>query len=329
MKLAIVTTSYPSHPGDPAGHFVETEARCLVREGHEVFVLSPVSSPWREGDPHHVRVSGAPLFGWPGAIERFRANPWKASYALAFVSSVRRALRRLAPLDQIRAHWIVPSAWPAALGRVPLSIVAHGSDVRLLQRMPRVAARAILADLIQRGATFQCVSHALREDLVELYPKLGERTSVAPCSLDVQGVPNREQARQVLGVTAQRLIAIVGRLIRTKRTHLAISAASLVPDAHVVVIGDGPELPALRSAFPTITFLGRLPRELTLTWISAANVLISASRDEGAPTVVREALALGTEVVAAPSGDLSAWAKTQPLLWVTRGAPSCATGHGA
>jgi hypothetical protein len=35
---------------------------------------------------------------------------------------------------------------------------------------------------------------------------------------------------------------------------------------------------------------------------------------EGAPTVVREALALGVAVVSAPTGDLLQWARTEPLL---------------
>ena len=320
MRLAIVTTSYPSHSGDPAGHFVEAEARALIRQGHEVYVLSPQATQQRDGDPHHVRVSGAPLFGWPGALERLKSNPWKASYALAFVSSVRHALGELAPLDQIRAHWIIPSAWPAALGQAPLSVVAHGSDVRVLQRMPRLASRHILANLIDAGATFQCVSHALKADLVALYPRLAENTTVAPCPVDLEGVPKREQARQLLGVTAHRLIVIVGRLVRAKRTHLAIGAASLLPDTLVVVVGDGPEARALSKGYPGVRFVGKLPRQQTLTWISAADVLISASLAEGVSTVVREAIGLGVDVVAAPSGDLRAWAETEALLWVTAGA---------
>jgi glycosyltransferase involved in cell wall biosynthesis len=47
-----------------------------------------------------------------------------------------------------------------------------------------------------------------------------------------------------------------------------------------------------------------------LAWISCADYLVSASRLEGAPTAVREARALGVPVVAAPSGDLMEWART-------------------
>lgn len=63
-------------------------------------------------------------------------------------------------------------------------------------------------------------------------------------------------------------------------------------------------------------FLGQLPRNETLKWIGAADALVSASRHEGAPTVVREARALGVPVVAAAAGDLLEWAKSDPGLHV-------------
>jgi glycosyltransferase involved in cell wall biosynthesis len=45
-------------------------------------------------------------------------------------------------------------------------------------------------------------------------------------------------------------------------------------------------------------------------------VLVSASRHEGSPLVVREARALGVPVVACPSGDLEQWARDDAGLWV-------------
>ncbi|HVY44240.1 MAG TPA: glycosyltransferase, partial [Minicystis sp.] len=47
-------------------------------------------------------------------------------------------------------------------------------------------------------------------------------------------------------------------------------------------------------------------------WVAAADVLLHASAVEGAPTVVREARALGVRVVACPAGDLAAWAAADP-----------------
>ena len=74
----------------------------------------------------------------------------------------------------------------------------------------------------------------------------------------------------------------------------------------------------LAEAFPGAELLGRLPRSAALTWLAAADVVLSASRLEGAPSVIREARALGTPVVATPAGDLSGWAETDPDLWLVR-----------
>jgi glycosyltransferase involved in cell wall biosynthesis len=65
-----------------------------------------------------------------------------------------------------------------------------------------------------------------------------------------------------------------------------------------------------------VRFLGQLGRSQTLTWIAAADLVLTASLDEGAPTVVREARALGTPVVARAAGDLVEWARRDPGLVV-------------
>lgn len=317
MKVAIVTTSYPAAPGDAAGHFVEAEARALVLQGHDVHVLSPFARVQDEPRLRHVQVRGSGLFGWPGALERLKQAPWKAPGAIAFAASVQATLTELRPWDAIIAHWIVPSAWPSALGHAPLTVVAHGSDVRLLRALPRAVSRRILKQLVAQGASFRCVSEALRRDLVELCPEAGARARVAPCALSLEAAPSRERARSALGVH-DRLVVFVGRVIPSKRLDIGLGAAELLPDVSVVVVGDGPSLTDLSQRHPRVRFLGKLSHVETLRWIAAADLLISSSLDEGAPTAVREAIALGVDVVACPSGDLAAWAQSEPLLWVTR-----------
>jgi glycosyltransferase involved in cell wall biosynthesis len=75
------------------------------------------------------------------------------------------------------------------------------------------------------------------------------------------------------------------------------------------VVGDGPERATLQQRYPNVRFVGHLRRDRALTWIAAADLLLSASRQEGSPTVVREARALGVPVVATRAGDLEAWSR--------------------
>jgi teichuronic acid biosynthesis glycosyltransferase TuaC len=135
----------------------------------------------------------------------------------------------------------------------------------------------------------------------------------------VEDVPTRGLARQTLGVPeVEALALVVARLIPEKRVALALQALSLIDGLSAVVVGDGPELASLRARFPSARFTGYLPRSQALRWIAAADVLVSASAQEGAPSVVREARALGIPVVAVAAGDLTSWAERDPGLLIVR-----------
>lgn len=333
-RIAVVTTSYPSEPGDPSGHFVAAEVRALRRAGHRVTVIAPwpaSAGPARSdgaraeadaqtdtGTVHWVEAGGA--FGWPGALTRMRAEPRRLLGAVRFVAAARRELARLGTVERVVAHFLLPSAFPICAptwsAQRKLEVVAHGSDVRLFARLPPLVRRGILTAL--RGADIRCTSRELREELLRGGDaELARRVRVAPSPVDVSEAPGRELARQMLGIAADaRLLLIVGRLVAGKRVDVALAAAKLLPDATCVVVGDGPERAALERAFPRARFTGRVPRTRALAWIAAADVLLSASHDEGAPSVVREARAIGTRVAAVEAGDLRRWSRFDPELAV-------------
>jgi glycosyltransferase involved in cell wall biosynthesis len=237
-----------------------------------------------------------------------------------FLFSAARYLRHV-EVDRVVAHWVVPCGWPLGLcNRAPLEVVAHGSDVRLLQGLPRAVRSAIVGTLLRRNTRFRFVAASLREELVaSTSERLRERSNVAPSPFDIPPNLNRKLARTLLDVPeSERLLVMVGRLIPGKRFDVALSAATLLPKARVVMVGDGPERVALASRFPAALFTGMLPRKQALRWIAAADVLIATSLEEGAPTVVREARALGVDVVAVDSADLALWADTDPGIHLVK-----------
>jgi teichuronic acid biosynthesis glycosyltransferase TuaC len=263
-------------------------------------------------------------FGWPGALARIRARPWRALSAAALVVAARHALKRLGPLDAVIAHWLVPSAWPVAVAEAAsaasLEVVVHGSDVRLVERLPRPVRRHLVGALLDSGATFRFVSTDLCERLARATTDaVRARCRVEPCCIDVSGVPARNVARAQLGVADdERLAVVVGRLVPSKRPEEAVRLALTRAD-RVVVVGDGPLAARLARAHPRATLMGRLPRSETLAWVSAADLLVSASRDEGAPTAIREARVLGAAVLAIPCGDLRQWAGSDPGITLVGG----------
>jgi glycosyltransferase involved in cell wall biosynthesis len=328
VHVAFVTTSYPRTAGDPSGHFVQTEARARARRGDTVFVLAPAHGPASGGgggdEPGgvHLRwLPGGDAFGPPGALERLREQPARALAVARFVSAARHALRSLGRLDEIVAHWMMPSAFPIVLptlrARVALEamleVTVHGSDGALFEHLPRPVRHRMAAILAARSARVRCVSEDLRGRLVRAAPALEPLCHVARAAIDVSGAPTREAARRALGIgEGERIAVVASRLISSKRPYVAVRLALSRGPSRVVVLGDGPLAPAVARLAPSVTALGQRPRPEALAWIAAADLVVSASPSEGAPTVIREARALGVPVLAVPAGDLRAWAATDP-----------------
>ncbi len=322
-RIAVVSTSYPRAPGDAAGHFVPSEVRRLVRAGHDVHVFTPGAVT------HVTRGAGATLhwladhgaFGWPGALSRLRERPTRLLGACRFCAAAERALRAHAPFHRVQAHFLLPSAWPIAArafrGRTTpaLELIGHGSDVRAFCKLPSLVRRSIARAWLSRNARLRVTSTELATLMRTANPELANVLRVAASPLDVDGVPTRAEARRALGVSEHaRLALIVSRLVAEKRVAQALRALCLLDEISIRVVGDGPELGALRAAFPAAHFAGRLPRPEALRYLAAADVLVSASAEEGAPSVVREARALGIPVVAVAAGDLASWAERDPGL---------------
>jgi teichuronic acid biosynthesis glycosyltransferase TuaC len=327
VRVAILTTSYPRSPGDAAGHFVRAEARALCAAGHDVWVFAPGAEAVVEpGAPRVVWLASGKAFGSPGAAARLRENPLRGAAALAYLARAGSALKERGPFERVVAHWLVPSGFPLALVAGPdteLELVAHGSDVRLLARFPSVA-RWVLGTFVARSATVRCVSHELATELVALEPRLAPLLRVEACPIDLPAL-DRAAARRRHHAGSAPLIVVAARLVPGKRVEVALRSATLVPGARCVVLGDGPERAALEQAFSGVEFLGSVPRDVCLQWLAAADLVLGASRLEGAPSVVREARLLGTKVVACASGDLAAWAADDAALWILVAAASSAT----
>lgn len=326
MKIAVVTTSYPTQREDPSGHFVQAEIRRLLACGHQVTLLAP-RAKGRPSEPHlHlVELTHLGLFGWPGALERLKQRPWSVLGVLPYVLEARRALARWGPFDEVIAHWSIPGFWPICrdFGGVTV-VVVHGSDVGLLERLPRPLQRRVLVAMTRPNVRVRAVAAELGARLKRLAREqaleLGE-VRVEPCAIEMPTLPDQDELRRLLGVTTAPLVLVVGRVVKDKRLDIAIEATRLAFGCAPTIIGDGPERLGLMRRYPEVRWLGQLPREMTLRWIKAAHLLCSASLHEGAPTVVREARLLGTPVVAVNAGDLKQWADGDHGLRVVDSAP--------
>lgn len=98
------------------------------------------------------------------------------------------------------------------------------------------------------------------------------------------------------------VILYVGRLAGEKNLSLTIRAframRELLPDARMVLVGDGPERKPLQADVPEATFTGMLQGEALATAYASADAFLFASITETFGNVVTEAMASGLPVLA-------------------------------
>jgi len=118
---------------------------------------------------------------------------------------------------------------------------------------------------------------------------------------------DRAAVRAVLGLPPNApVIGTVGRLVAVKGYRYLLAAMPAVlaqqPEAHLVIIGDGVEAPALRAQAQTlgiadyVHFTGARPDVEAL--LGAFDLFVSTSLVEGLPTVVLESMAARVPVIA-------------------------------
>jgi glycosyltransferase involved in cell wall biosynthesis len=322
MKILTFSTLYPHAARPSHGIFVETRLRRLLASGQvESRVVAPV--PWfpsrhpRFGE--YALHAAAPREAWRHGIEilhpRYPVLP-KIGMTLApllLALSVKPAIERVLAeydFDLIDAHYFYPDGVAAILlGRrfgKPVVITARGTDVNLIPRyrLPRLMIR----EAARQAAGIIAVARALKEDLVRVGVP-AERIEVLRNGVDLQLFRpiEREAARRKLGIHRTTLLS-VGHLIPRKGHDLVIQALQRLPEADLLVIGDGPEREALRALATglgvrdRVRFANAVAQEELRNYYGAADALVLASSREGWANVLLESMACGTPVVASNIG---------------------------
>ena len=106
------------------------------------------------------------------------------------------------------------------------------------------------------------------------------------------------------------LFVFAGRLTAQKSLETALAALASLPDARLVVVGDGPERAALERRAQELglngraVFQGARPRAEVLDVLARATAAVLPSAWENLPHTAVEALAVGTPVVATAVGGV-------------------------
>ena len=329
-RLLVFSSLYPSEVRPNAGVFIR-ERMSRVAEHCSMVVVSPV--PWfplqgwlrlfkpgyRPQPKIQEHQSGIEVY-----FPRFLALPgvgrcWDGfSMALACVPLLFK-LKKSFAFNLIDAHFAYPDGYAATwLGRwfsVPATITLRGTEVPL-SKIPCRREKLLIA--LQRAAHAFSVSDSLKRHVVNL--------GADPSKIEVVGNGvdltkfkkiDKHQARQalLLGDDAEILIS-VGGLVDRKGFHRVIDILPALLKKHpklvyLIVGGASPEgnnrkqlehqVKALGLS-EQVRFLGTMTSEQLHIPLSAADIFVLATANEGWANVFLEAMACGLPVVTTDVG---------------------------
>jgi glycosyltransferase involved in cell wall biosynthesis len=162
-----------------------------------------------------------------------------------------------------------------------------------------------------RPDAWGAISGEVRRRLEEV-GVLADSISVIPSGIDPAAYPSeasRSALRKARGFTdGERLVVHVGALVPHKDQATLLRAFTQVPDASLLILGEGPlrgELEHLSRALgieERVRFLGH--RSDALDYTALADLFVFSSKEEGLGTALLDALAVGVPTAATAAGGV-------------------------
>lgn len=329
-KIVVLSSLFPSQQQPSSGLFVRER---MFRVGSQLALAVVAPTPWfplqgllrrwkpgfRPGAPIHETQQGRDVwfprfFCVPGVLKGLDG----LFMALGALPRLRR-LKSEGRLDLIDAHFAYPDGYAATLlGRwlgVPVTITLRGTETRHAKDAA-LAPRIRLA--LQRAAQVFTVSDSLRQLALSLGAP-ADRIRVVGNGVDVKTFERmpRDLARQALGLSPDAPVLVsVGGLVERKGVHRVIELLPALrrqfPGLLYLVVGGASaegdmtaELKRQVSAAglqDAVRFFGTLPAAALREPLSAADVFVLATRNEGWANVFLEAMACGLPVVTTDVG---------------------------
>ena len=327
-KLLVFSSLFPSDKRPNAGVFIR-ERMFRVGQYLPVIVVSPV--PWfpfqgiiRYWQPHfrpqpknHEEQEGVQVY-----FPRFLSIPglfksWDGFFmALGSLFTLIKLRKQFTIID---AHFAYPDGYAATLLgkwlKIPVAITLRGTEVPL-SKMPGRKARLLRA--LENASRVFSVSDSLKQHVVSLGAQ-SDKIRVVGNGVDViKFYPLvKSAARAEINIPADAKVLIsVGALVDRKGFHRVIEVlpalVATYPELiYLIVGGESPEgniRERLEQQVKTlklednVRFLGAYPSEQLKLPLSAADLFVLATANEGWANVFLEAMACGLPVITTEVG---------------------------
>ena len=315
MKVAVVAEYYPRRRDPVLGIWAHRQAVAAREAGAEVKVLvlerpvPPAASlrrPWKlpgalagiARQPKRDELDGIDV-----RYVRFVAGDRSKTYATWHeraaepLGEALTALRGEWQFDLVHAHYALPAGGAAlpftSAHELPLVVSVHGGDV-LGPLLQAPEAQTAVGEVLSSASEVICNSRATLERVADI-TRDEERLRVVYLGASPPDDPPPKRERPT--------VATLAHVIPRKRHADVLEAVQAMDGVGWLVIGDGPELPALRRAAAEprledrIEFAGQLAPDEALRQLATAHVMALPSEDEAFGVAYVESLACGVPAI--------------------------------
>jgi teichuronic acid biosynthesis glycosyltransferase TuaC len=326
MRILTLSTLFPNATQPNFGIFVERQTAGLAaREGMDVTVVNPIGiAPWPlNRSARYAEMAALPFHEqWPKQHQSLNVyrprftlipkfgGPYNPAMIACSILPLVRTLHAEKPFDVIDAEFFYPDG-PAAMRisealSIPFTIKARGADIHHWGTAKGCAPQVLQA--ADKAAGLLAVSSALKADMTALGMDAG-KIMVHYTGLDQSRFTPRDRAAEKakLGIAGLAILC-VGAQIPRKNQALLIEALTMLPNATLLLAGQGPSendyrMQSVRLGVQDrVRFMGNVPHDELPALFAAADVMALVSKSEGLANAWVEALACGTPVVASNVG---------------------------
>ena len=329
-RLLVFSTLFPNKNQPNAGIFIK-ERMFRVAQHIPVVVVSP--RPWFPGQslirlikPHfrpdagNFEVQEGIDVYYPKFISIPGYFKWLDGYFLAFSTFfLIRKIKKEFQFTIIDAHFAYPDGFAATkLGKwlsVPVTITMRGTEVRHIRTNN---LKAYLKKAFSDAKKVFSVSGSLKQEALSLaIPK--DKITVIGNGVDTKKfyrIDSEQIRKDLLLNINDKVMVTVGGLVERKGFHRIIELIPHLlkkhPSLHYLIVGgasaEGDWTGKLKSMVKElhlekqVTFLGIMPPEKIKNILSAADIFVLSTRNEGWANVFLEAMACGLPVITTDVG---------------------------
>ncbi len=293
--------------GGGGGVVMAAMARSLA-ERHDVTVLtSRAAGLAAESTDANVKVVRVPVF-----FRRHLAVANMPSMAAYLPMGLWRGLQlgRQQRFDVINTHFAVPSGplgdWLSQRLDVPNVLSVHGGDLfdpsKKSSPHRHAFLRRAVSRLLERADSVVAQSRDTARNVEQIY---GVHRKVELIPLGIDRPPRDVRAeRSDFNLPEDAFVMVTaGRIVPRKASTQLVDTLAAVPDAFLLVVGDGPEAAAVREKAAALgvesrlRMLGYVSDEVKYSAYAVSDVFVSTAQHEGFGLVFLEAMSFGLPVV--------------------------------